>query len=66
MHNDSGIRVSIYIPTSASSVQGALSIAGAEVVIRGDDYADALVSAQQFCNNTTHAYVVLFKLGFLD
>ncbi|KAF8604689.1 tryptophan synthase beta subunit-like PLP-dependent enzyme [Ceratobasidium sp. AG-I] len=50
-----GVRISIYIPTSASSVQGALSIAGAEVVIGGNDYTDALVSAQQFCNNNAHA-----------
>ncbi|KAG8690389.1 hypothetical protein FRC09_012000 [Ceratobasidium sp. 395] len=53
-----GVRVSIYIPTTASSAQGALRTAGAEVVIGGHDYGDALLSAQRFCEDASQAVLV--------
>ncbi|KAG8766117.1 hypothetical protein FRC12_007075, partial [Ceratobasidium sp. 428] len=53
--NALGVRVSIYIPTTASSAQGALRTAGAEVVIGGHDYGDALLSAQRFCEDASQA-----------
>ncbi|CAE7204430.1 unnamed protein product, partial [Rhizoctonia solani] len=43
------VRVSVFIPASAVSVQTELGMAGAEVVVGGTDYADALLAAKAFC-----------------
>ncbi|KAG9102606.1 hypothetical protein FRC06_001649, partial [Ceratobasidium sp. 370] len=53
-----GVRVSIYIPTTASSAQAALRTAGADVIIKGNDYGDALLDAQRFCENAPRAVLV--------
>jgi threonine dehydratase len=50
-----GVRTSIYIPTAAYEVKPALLAAGAEVVIGGRDYAEALASAQEYCSSKEHA-----------
>ncbi|CAE6519288.1 unnamed protein product [Rhizoctonia solani] len=43
------VRTSVFIPTPAASVQAELEMAGAEVIVGGTDYADALSTAQSFC-----------------
>ncbi|CUA75930.1 threonine dehydratase [Rhizoctonia solani] len=43
------VRTSVFIPTSVISVQSELEMAGAEVVVGGTDYADALSAAKAFC-----------------
>ncbi|KAJ1307333.1 hypothetical protein OPQ81_001439 [Rhizoctonia solani] len=45
------VRTSVFIPASATSVRAELEMAGAEVIVGGTEYADALFAAQIFCEN---------------
>ncbi|KAH7341972.1 tryptophan synthase beta subunit-like PLP-dependent enzyme [Rhizoctonia solani] len=53
------VRTSIFLPASATSVKAELELAGAEVIVGGTDYADALLSAQAFCE--TNPQIVLMS-----
>ncbi|KAF8604690.1 tryptophan synthase beta subunit-like PLP-dependent enzyme [Ceratobasidium sp. AG-I] len=53
-----GIRVTIYLPEAAYEVRPALLAAGAEVIIEGKNYAEALRSAGELCSSTEQAVLV--------
>ncbi|CAE6490259.1 unnamed protein product [Rhizoctonia solani] len=48
----------IYIPTAAHELEPVLAAAGADVVIGGNDYSEALACAEQFCSQNKHAILV--------
>ncbi|KDN50688.1 hypothetical protein RSAG8_01186, partial [Rhizoctonia solani AG-8 WAC10335] len=53
-----GARTKIYIPAAAHEVQPVLAAAGADVVIGGNDYSEALASAELLCSQNKHAILV--------
>ncbi|KAG8716402.1 hypothetical protein FRC11_013385 [Ceratobasidium sp. 423] len=53
-----GVRTKIYIPSAAYEVQPTLAAAGADVVIGGNDYSEALASAEQLCSQDDHAVLI--------
>ncbi|CAE6515699.1 unnamed protein product [Rhizoctonia solani] len=53
-----GARTKIYIPAAAYEVQPVLTAAGADVIIGGTDYSEALASAEQLCSQDNHAILV--------
>ncbi|KAB5594878.1 hypothetical protein CTheo_1693 [Ceratobasidium theobromae] len=52
------IRTLIFIPTNLTTVQPELEMAGAQVIVGGTDSADALGTAQKFCETTPHAILM--------
>ncbi|CAE6413260.1 unnamed protein product [Rhizoctonia solani] len=53
-----GARTKIYIPAAAHEVQPVFAAAGADVVIGGNNYSEALASAEQLCSQNKHAILV--------
>ncbi|CAE6426975.1 unnamed protein product [Rhizoctonia solani] len=53
-----GVRTKIYIPVAAHEVRPALTAAGADVVIGGIDYSEALASAELLCSQDDLAILV--------
>ncbi|CUA75929.1 L-serine dehydratase [Rhizoctonia solani] len=53
-----GARTKIYIPAAAYEIKPVLVAAGADVVIGGNDYSEALASAEKFCSQHEHAVLV--------
>ncbi|KAJ1307332.1 hypothetical protein OPQ81_001438 [Rhizoctonia solani] len=53
-----GVRTKIYIPAAAYEVRPVLAAAGADVVIGGNDYSEALASAEQLCSWDNQAILV--------
>jgi hypothetical protein len=58
------VQMSIFLPTTASTTHAGLQIAGADFVVEGDKYGDALLAAECFCTSTPQAYVLFFLLDF--
>ncbi|CAE6529546.1 unnamed protein product [Rhizoctonia solani] len=50
-----GVGTKIYIPAPAHEIQPVLTAAGAEVVIGGNNYSEALASAEQLCSQNKYA-----------
>jgi hypothetical protein len=58
------VRTSVFIPASAVGVRAELEMAGAEVIVRGIDYADALLAAQEFCTTKLKTWVLCTSGSF--